>query len=91
MPGTVTQDVKYTYDTFNRRVSRTVDSNGDGLADEVDDYIYDGDHVTFDFADPDGTGPAPMALKDRYLYGPAVDQILAQEDAMVSPSERSST
>ncbi len=83
--GTVTQDVSYTYDTFNRRVSRTVDSDGNGQADEIEKYIYDGDHVIFDFVDPDGVGASPMALKHRYLYGPAVDQILAQEDADATP------
>jgi len=36
--------------------------------------------VILDFVDPDGDGAATLDLKRRYLYGEAVDQILAQED-----------
>ena len=36
--------------------------------------------MVLDFVDPDGSGAQPMALAKRYLYGEAVDQILAQED-----------
>ncbi|MEX2122008.1 MAG: RHS repeat-associated core domain-containing protein [Pirellulales bacterium] len=42
--------------------------------------MYDGDDVLLDFVDPDGAGPQPLALAARYLHGPAVDQVLAQED-----------
>jgi RHS repeat-associated protein len=40
----------------------------------------DGGNVVLDFVDPDGTGSASLGLAKRYLYGNAVDQILAQED-----------
>jgi RHS repeat-associated protein len=38
-----------------------------------------GDQIALIFADPDGSGPQPIALRSRLLYGPAVDQILAEE------------
>jgi RHS repeat-associated protein len=40
----------------------------------------DGGNVVLDFVDPDGSGAQAMSLTKRYLYGEAVDQILAQED-----------
>ena len=43
-------------------------------------FLYDGQNVVLDYLDPDGPGPAPFALKTRYLHGPAVDQVLAVED-----------
>jgi len=39
-----------------------------------------GGNVILDFVDPDGDGAATLDLQRRYLYGEAVDQILAQED-----------
>jgi RHS repeat-associated protein len=39
-----------------------------------------------DFVDPDGSGSAAMELQQRYLYGAAVDQVLAQEDVTKSLS-----
>ncbi len=44
-------------------------------------YVYDGDDVVLDFVDANGaTGGVSPVLKTRYLHGPAVDQILAQEE-----------
>jgi hypothetical protein len=40
-----------------------------------------------DFVDPDGEGQAEMELTARYLYGAAVDQILAKEDLAESLSD----
>ena len=40
----------------------------------------DGGNVVLDFVDSDGNGPETILMDNRYLYGPAVDQILAQED-----------
>ncbi|MBI3837890.1 MAG: hypothetical protein HY288_08155, partial [Planctomycetia bacterium] len=36
-----------------------------------------GDNVVFDFLKPDG---GSFSLEHRYLYGPAIDQVLAQEN-----------
>jgi hypothetical protein len=79
--GTLKQDVRYEYDTFNRRVARWADTNGNGTSDREEFYIYDGDDVVMDFVDVNGaTGGVNPVLTTRYLHGPAVDQILAQED-----------
>jgi len=79
--GTLRQEVRYEYDTFNRRVARWVDTNGDGTSNLEEFYVYDGDDVALDFVDANGAaGGVSPGLKTRYLHGPAVDQILAQED-----------
>jgi len=45
-------------------------------------YIYDGTDIVLDFVDADGEGITESPeLAKRYLWGPAVDQLLAQEDA----------
>jgi len=76
------------------RVSGTVSRPGTvsrhDLADAaIERYVYDdsggvvsldGGNVVLDFVDSDGNGPETILLDKRYLYGPAVDQILAQED-----------
>jgi RHS repeat-associated protein len=85
----VTYDLKYEYDSFNDRVSRTETTYtfGDGgeghsvatgSTTKEEKFIYDGDHVVLDFVSP--TLNASYTLEHRYLYGPAVDQVLAQEN-----------
>jgi RHS repeat-associated protein len=96
--GATTQVVTYAYDVFNRRIARAVDTSSPfDMADAfIEHYILDdasgiasldGGNVILDFVDPDGPeGTASIELAKRYLYGPAVDQILAQEDLSVSLS-----
>jgi RHS repeat-associated protein len=95
--GTTTQVVEYTYDVFNRRIGKAVDTASPfDMADAaIERYVYDdlngvssdaGGNVVLDFVDPDGTGTTSIALERRQLYGNAVDQILAQEDVTVSAS-----
>jgi len=92
-----TQVVAYTYDVFNRRIAKVVDTTSSfDLADAViERYVYDdasgitspdGGNVVLDFVDPDGDGSTEIALERRYLYGLAVDQILAEEDVTQSTS-----
>ena len=71
--GTITKEIEYGYDLFGRRISKTIDWDGagSGSAEEVH-YIYDGDDILLAF---DESGD----LTNRYLHGPAVDQILADE------------
>ena len=71
--STITKEIEYGYDLFGRRISKTIDWDGagSGSAEEVH-YIYDGDDILLAF---DGDGD----LTNRYLHGPAVDQILADE------------
>ncbi len=90
--GTITQVVEYTYDVFDRRIAKEVDTTSPfDMADAaLERYVYDdiqnglvspdGGNVVLDFVDPDGSGAQSIALSRRYLYGEAVDQILAQED-----------
>ncbi|MCA9224658.1 MAG: RHS repeat-associated core domain-containing protein, partial [Planctomycetales bacterium] len=74
--GVVLQHVEYTYDPFNNRIAKQVDVDGDGPAEsEGEHYVYNGSRIALVF---DNTGN----LQHRYLHGPAIDQILADEDAM---------
>jgi RHS repeat-associated protein len=75
----------YQYDTFNRRVSRTrtqqlsaTGGEGGGPITEItaQRFVYDGDNVVFDF----DSFSTSFVLARRYLFGPQVDQILAQEN-----------
>ncbi|MDD3470435.1 MAG: hypothetical protein PHE53_10745 [Thermoguttaceae bacterium] len=70
--------VEYTYDYQNRLVKRSDDSDAAGSAvAEVTTWIYDGIQMVLQF---DGTGDLTSTdLSHRYMYGPAVDQILADE------------
>ena len=97
--GMTTKVVEYTYDVFNRRIAKQVDTtNPFDMADAaIERYVYDdihnglvsldGGNVVLDFADPDGSGTQPMVLAKRYLYGQQVDQILAQEVVTKNLSE----
>jgi RHS repeat-associated protein len=80
--------VSYTYDPFDRLVKRAVDANGDFVYDTFEYYVYDGADIALKFVDPDaakgGGSSDPPALDTRYLNGPAVDQILAEEDVSES-------
>ncbi len=70
--GTLTGEVEYTYDVFNNRIGESVQTGSQ--APVVDWFVYDGDNLALEF---NGAG----ALTDRYLYGPAVDQVLADESS----------
>jgi RHS repeat-associated protein len=78
----VISGLNYLYDAFNRRIERKADENGAGTGGEsAEHYFYDGDNVVLDAVDEDGVGtvdhPRPAR---RYLWGEAVDQLLAQEN-----------
>ncbi len=79
-PTSATQRVTYAYDAYNRLVTRTLDADGDGpVAASVSNYLHDGNQIVLEF---DGSEAADLA--HRYLWGPAVDQILADEQ-LTSP------
>ena len=81
--GTVTSDVDgnvialngYTYDVFDRRIAKSVDSDGDGAEEDVvERFVHDGDHIALTF---DGDGNET----ERFLHGVRIDEVLAQENA----------
>jgi RHS repeat-associated protein len=77
-----TQKVTFSYDAFDRRISKAVDTTPQDAVDAVfTHFVYDREDVILDFIDTDGSGPATPTLDERYLHGPAVDQVLAQDNA----------
>ncbi|WP_217385551.1 Ig-like domain-containing protein [Dolichospermum sp. UHCC 0259] len=80
--GNETQRVEFTYDAFNRRIAKAVDTNPqDTTPAVVTQFIYDGQNVLLEFVDSDGAGANQPVLDIRYLHGAGVDQVLAQESA----------
>jgi RHS repeat-associated protein len=73
--GTVTQTVTYTYDALDRRISESV-RTASGTTTTY--FAYDGANVLLEFQKPSGS--STPALTERNLFGPAVDQILAQDN-----------
>ncbi len=77
--------VKYGDDIFDRRISKRVNLNAQADTDIIDtnegtqQYVYDGDDIVLAF-------DKGAALTNRYLHGPAVDQILADEQYGASGS-----
>ena len=72
--GNVLKEVEYTYDVFNRRIAKSVDSDGAGAATaEIERYILDGDHIALTF---DEAGN----LIERLLHGTEIDRVIAQEN-----------
>ena len=83
--GIITQVVEYTYDALDRRIATIVDADGAGFGGEASThFIYDREDVILDFADSDGpSGPSEPLLAQRYLHGPEIDQVLAQESSQI--------
>ena len=75
-----TQVVDYTYDAFNNLIGRTLTAytyEGESTTPAsttvtTGQFVYDGDNMVLML---DGSGN----VTDRVLYGPAVDQVLADE------------
>ncbi|MGK7899537.1 MAG: RHS repeat-associated core domain-containing protein [Xenococcus sp. (in: cyanobacteria)] len=81
--GNETQRAEFTYDAFNRRISKAVDTNPQDANDAVvTHFVYDREDVLLDFVDADGvSGINEPQLVQRYLHGPGIDRVLAQENA----------
>ena len=62
----------------HRLLGKTVDSDANGTVDTSEVYVQDGNQIVARF---EGTGASlgEAALTERYLWGTAVDQILAEE------------
>jgi RHS repeat-associated protein len=71
--GTVLSTTDYTYDVYNRRITKAFDADDSGTF-ETEHLVYDGDHIALSFDDAGD-------LTHRYLYGANIDQILADENA----------
>ena len=65
--------VEYTDDLFDRRIARQVDAHEAAGFETTQRFVYDGEDLILAFS---GT---TNALTNRYLYGPATDEILADE------------
>jgi RHS repeat-associated protein len=70
--GAAVRTVTHAYDLNNRRISRFVDEGSNGSIENRDYFYYDGDNVVLTLAQN-------MNVEHRYLHGPKVDQILADE------------
>lgn len=80
--GPITKSVHYTYDALNRRIGKSVDSDGNGTLDQVDWYANRGLRT-----DRENAGDEVMLrmnasgnVTSRYLHGASVDEILAEEN-----------
>jgi RHS repeat-associated protein len=73
--GTITKDIHYVYDVFDRRIEKEIDADGAGSGGSIFvHYIYDGQHIAATF---DGNDD----LTSRTLHNPqATDMFFAQED-----------
>jgi RHS repeat-associated protein len=71
----LTKQVEYEYDVQDRRTVKRVDANADSTYETAFYYLYDEQNIVLVY---DGSG----SLTNRYLHGPAVDQILADENAI---------
>ena len=83
---TLVQEVTYTYDAFNQLISRSVDTDGDtGSAYTVDSFYYwENGQIVLEFDDDVAYEHGTLNMSDlghRYLWGSAVDQLLADENA----------
>jgi RHS repeat-associated protein len=69
---TLLRQIDYRYDVLDRRIEKSVNSDGQGAAEVVERFVYNGDHIAMAF---NGNNQ----LTNRYLHGPGVDMILADE------------
>lgn len=79
--GTVIQRVDQSYDGFNQWIRRVVDPDGDtGGADlEQTVFVHENGQIVLQFDDTGGSNLTEDDLSHRYLWGPVVDQLLADE------------
>ena len=74
--ASITKEVLYSYDAFNRLVKRTLDADGAGSAAATSQYwsYDDGINALVQFE-----GSAASTLSHRYLWANEVDQLLSDE------------
>ncbi len=75
--GQETQRVEFAYNVFGRRISKRLIAAIDQV---LTHFVYDGETVILDCVDDDGPeGANPATLARRYLHGPKIDEVLADE------------
>jgi RHS repeat-associated protein len=81
--GSETNRIDYAYDAMDRRIRRGLDADGSGAGTMTYTYnVWQGDHVLLEYADPNGLGVgSDTTFTRRNLYGAAVDEILATDNA----------
>jgi len=80
-PGLPDQLVQYTYDAFDQLIGRavTVQAEGEMVCESTDVFIHQGGQIVLHYQ---ADIPVPIAdgsLAHRYLWGPGVDELLADE------------
>ncbi|MCA6564983.1 MAG: hypothetical protein IM559_12415 [Pseudanabaena sp. M151S2SP2A07QC] len=72
--GEIIRTAEYTYDVYNQRIAKTVDTDGDGsLAAVTERFVYGNDQNIALVFDENGN------VNHRYLFGNGIDQIEADE------------
>ena len=78
--GPILQSAEYVYDSQNRWIAKSIDADGAGPEDATSTYfVYDGNQIVLQIG-------AEGQVTNRYLWGPAVDQILADEQVQFDGS-----
>lgn len=78
--GQETSRVEYNYDAEDHLIRRRVFLSGSGTPSEQRVFVYDDGQVALQFDRSTSGNLATADLNHRYLWGPAVDQLLADED-----------
>ena len=73
-----TKTIAYTYDANNRWLGETV-KDGGGTVLENRRFAYDGNQIVLQFDSTSGSNLTAGDLSHRYLWGEAVDQLMADE------------
>lgn len=78
----LTKSVEYHYDVFDRRIAKLVDSDGLNGTDRGETYVYDADPAKGGLDDVVLSFDLSGDLQRRYLHGPNIDEVFADEDAL---------
>ncbi len=79
--GSCSEEILYEYDYADRLIRREHDPDGDDGSTSVEQsvYVYDGQHILLQLDDAGGDDLTETDLSHRYLHGPAIDMVLADE------------
>ncbi len=80
---TNTQNIDFAYDSFNRRIIKTIYGGGAGVVGSRSTlFVYDRDDVLLDYKfNVESMQAEEPHLEQRYMHGPGIDQVLAQDNA----------